>query len=80
MSRLNATSEETMTKKLPFEIEGPYRRGDKELPGDFVDDLSSKFGERMATVRAVLAVAAIVSIVGLVSALAGYLTALSKVQ
>lgn len=59
-------------KKLPFEIQGPYRRSDKEQPGDHVDDLSSKFGARMAAVRAVLSVILIIAIVGLVSTAAAF--------
>lgn len=57
-------------QKLPYGIEGPYRRGDKEEPGDHVDDLSSKFGVRLAAVRAVLSVVLIIAIVGLSSTLA----------
>jgi hypothetical protein len=40
-----------------------------------VDDLTSKFGVRMAAVRGVLAVIGLISLVGFVSALAGYLSA-----
>jgi hypothetical protein len=56
-------------QKLPYGIEGPYRRGDKE---DHFDDLSSKFGVRMAAVRGVLAVVLIIAIVGLVSTAAAF--------
>lgn len=59
-------------QKLPYGIQGPYRRGDKEEPADHVDDLSSKFGTRMAAVRAVLSVILIIAIVGLVSTAAAF--------
>lgn len=59
-------------QKLPYGIQGPYRRGEKEEPGDHVDDLSSKFGVRMAAVRAVLSVILIIAIVGLVSTAAAF--------
>jgi hypothetical protein len=42
---------------------------------EIVDDLTSKFGVRMAAVRGVLAVIGLISLVGFVSALAGYLSA-----